>query len=183
MFINVNDKQCKKHFPRLKTKASETKACLQAYVSLWRSKMDPNDTVHLWVQYALGASWNLEVLLKDCHDEWRLTPAQSVELWSQAKKYIVCNTALCAHFEKEGRQLFQTGTFKAHWMLHAVKLSIFINPRHTMCYSGESFMSVCKTLMRSCLKGRGVLQSMQKFMDRYIIALSLDMQKNSWQLR
>lgn len=79
--------------------------------------------------------------------------------------------------------MFQSGTFKSHWLLHAVKLAKFINPRYTWAYSGESYMHTMKVLMQACLTGTGSLQSVQKFMVRYVNAVTLDLRGMEWRLR
>jgi hypothetical protein len=125
---------------------------------------------------------NMDEMLKEHDMKWNLQGERAEALWLQAKQYIVVNTALGVHFQKEGRKLFQYGTFKGHWMLHSVKLAHYLNPRRTMCYSGESFMSVCETLMHACLKGNAVLSSVQTFLQRYIIAVSLEFERDTWKL-
>ena len=94
--------------------------CMCGFKKVWKVNMD-----------------EMLKLLKEHDMEWNLQGERAEALWLQAKQYIVVNTALGVHFQKEGRKLFQYGTFKGHWMLHSVKLAHYLNPRRTMCYSGK----------------------------------------------
>ena len=58
----------------------------------------------------------------------------------------------------------------------------WIHPRRTWCYSRETYMHTCKVLMISCLKGRGLYQSMVRFIERYNVAMSMEMD-DAWRLR
>lgn len=183
MFCDVNDKQCRKKYPRMKLKAMETCLSMQAALHIWKKRMAKGNQVHTWVKLGLEASVNMESILKDNEDEWKLSSMDVEKLWKFATQFIICNHALCVHFEREECQLFQKGTFKGHWLLHAVKLSKYINPRKTWAYSGETYMSKMKRLIFACLKGRTPLSSLRKFMDRYVLAMTLDLKGEEWKLR
>lgn len=69
-----------------------------------------------------------------------LSTADSDKLLDLGKRYCMLNIALEKHFWRtESRKLFQSQTFKHHWMLHSLALAKGINPRHTWCYSGELY--------------------------------------------
>ena len=183
MFCDVNDKQCRKKYPKLKVKAAESVACIVAFLHLWQQKMDHTNKAHVWIKLSLQASADMDIILKRHSAEWKLTPEVHSDFMTCTKTYAVCMVALQNHYwNQENRKLFQADTFKGHWMLHSAELAQYINPRWTWCYSGESFMSSCKVLMQACLKGRGMLSSLHKFVERYNIALSMDLAE-SWQLK
>ena len=183
MFCDVNDKQCRKKYPKLKVKAAESVACIVAFLHLWQQKMDHTNKAHVWIKLSLQASADMDIILKRHSAEWKLTPEVHSDFMTCTKTYSVCMVALQNHYwNQENRKLFQADTFKGHWMLHSAELAQYINPRWTWCYSGESFMSSCKVLMQACLKGRGMLSSLHKFIERYNIALSMDLAE-SWQLK
>ena len=176
MFVDIQDKQCRKKYPKLKVKAAEAQACNKVFLRMWLQKMDETNRVHIWVRVALQSSVTMDELLKANDSSWHVPSEAYRNLCDAANKYCICVVALENHFQRiEDRKLFQSGTFKQHWLLQAVQLSKYVNPRHTWCYSGESFMSTCKVLMQSCLKGRGLLQSLHKFIQRYNVALTLDL--------
>lgn len=183
MICDRNDKQCRKKYPRMKLKAHETVKSMEAILALWKEKMQPGNQKHIWVKLGLEASVNMDKILKEHCNDWNLSPPVFEELWKNAVNYVITNAALWKHFQEENRCLFQSGTFKSHWLLHAVKLAKFINPRYTWAYSGESYMHTMKVLMQACLTGRGSLQSVQKFMMRYVNAVTLDLRGMEWRLR
>ena len=184
MICDINDKECRKKFPRLKLKAAETQLVLKAFVFLWNQRMNKTNQVHQWVKIALEATAGMDAILKSHEDDWHLTTEKANDMLILSHLFLTCNTALCAHFQQEeNRKLFQCGTFKAHWLQHSVMMSGHISPRRVWCYSGETYLSFCKQLMHSCLKGRGSLQSLQMVMERYVIALTLDLKRSSWRIR
>ena len=183
MFCDPNDKQCRKKYSRMKLKAAETRACLQAFASIWKEKMDCTNDVHIWIKNGLESSAAMDNILERSKDAWTVSLIEKEHLIELANTYAVCTTVLNNHFNSQNRKLFQCGTFKAHWLKHAILMSDYLNPRHTWCFSGETYMSVCKQLMFSCLKGRGALASIQKFMQRYVIAVTLQMNQETWRIK
>ena len=183
MFCDPNDKQCRKKYYRMKLKAAETRACLLAFESIWKEKMDRTNDVHIWIKNGLESSAAMDGILEKNKDAWNVPVIEKEQLIALANRYAVCSTVLCKHFERENRKLFQCGTFKSHWLKHAILMSDYLNPRHTWCVAGESYMSVCKQLMFSCLKGRGALASIQKFMQRYVIAVTLQLHRETWRIQ
>jgi hypothetical protein len=178
MVCDINDKQCKKHFPKLKVKAAECQACLPAFLHVWERSMDGDQRSHVWIKLALQAATQMDQILKDYPECMALPREAAASLWKMAKQYHVCTVALERQFwSEESRCLFQSGTFKGHWLLHGVAMAGSINPRRSWCYSGESFMSDCKVLMQSCLKGRGILASMCMFVERFNLAIAMDLKQ------
>lgn len=175
MFCDKNDKGCSKKFPKMKIKAAESASCLPALLDVWLRAMSPDRQEHVWIQLCLKAACQIEHILSTHADSWRLPAPIAEQLVKAGQQYLVFNNALQKWFEtKRGKKLFQGATFKHHWLLHSLQLAKCIHPAKIWCYSGESFMSTCKVLMLSCLKGRGQLSSMQMFMERYACALSRD---------
>ena len=148
---------------------------------VWKKKMTENDKVHQWINLCLLNSCWMDEISRNRKDEWKLPAAEARELESAALKMMVCNFALCEHFASKGKPLFQANTFKHHWLLHTVKLAMYINPLHVDCYAGESFMRTMKTLMHAQLAGRKSLSSM------YVMALTFETvnanDKRTWKLK
>jgi len=187
MIIDPNEKSASKKIPKLKAKAHETALTVFALSKIWKKKMKENDKVHQWINYCLVNSCRVDEILRNRKDEWKIPATEAGELESAALKMVVCNFALCQHFAAEGKCLFQANTFKHHWLLHAVKLAKYINPKHVDCYSGESFMSTMKTLMHAQLRGRRSLSSMTSVMERYVMALTFETvnanDRKTWKLK
>ena len=185
MIVNPAKSSCKQVYPRLKAKAFETKLTLEAAKWLWRSESYPNDQSHKWIQLGLDASCRMEDILKENQHMYALPESASKELAECLTKYLTLHVALESHYSKQGLKLFQSGTFKGHWLLHGVAESIHCNPLHLSCYSGESFMHTCKQLMQSCLVGRNALSSCRIFLERYAKARSYELLKHMsvWRLK
>lgn len=185
MFVSPADKAARKFFPRLKSKAYETKVTLPAVMQLWRRTMNGNNTQHQWVLLGLELSDRMEHILAE-HSQ---APALPVEAHSELllcmKNHAAITVALQDFFGRQGQKLFQAGTFKQHWLLHAAQEACHVNPLHVHCYSGESFMSNCKQLLQRCLYGRNSASSIRAFIRRYTQALSLECSalNSQWRLR
>ncbi len=92
----------------------------------------------------------------------------SAKLATMAREYNTLTVALQSHFRGKGLCLFQTGTYKSHWLYHSFLESNSISPRQVWCYSGEDFMSKMKVLMHHCLICRSALSSLRFFLQRYM---------------
>lgn len=174
MIIDPGDKQANHTYPKLKAKAYETKLCVLALSHVWKKRMDANKKTHLWINIALKNSLQIDELCDKHEDAWKLPLEDANLLVDSCSKYLTCNMALHDFYAKDGKCLFKSDTFKHHWLMHAVKLGRFINPKHLSCYAGESFMSTMKTLMHSQLAGRKAFSSMTSFMPRYCLALTYE---------
>lgn len=185
MVMAVNDKQCWKTYPKLKVKANEAALSLPAFKAIWEKRMNGSEQSHIWVKLALEATCNMDRILRDSNEQWKLSIPESNKLWQAAIQFTVCNSALEKHFAKENRCLFKHNTFKHHWLLHCCKMAAFVSPRHVWCYSGEDFMRKMKKLMQSCLAGRAALSSQRRFMERYVLALTFELKHatSTWKLK
>ena len=185
MVLNPSDLKVKKSFPRLKAKAWETKQSISALLTVWKDRMNSECQHHKWIKIALENSLLMEDLVAGWKNEWALDLEHRNKLCQACLNYFTCNLALFRHYSAKGMKLFQSGTFKHHWLDHSCKLSHRINPLHVSCYSGESFMSEMKTLMASNLRSRNSLSSIRRFMLRYIQALTFEVtvSSKSWKLR
>lgn len=187
MIVNPSKSSCKQQYPRLKAKAFETKVTLAAAKFVWQCESSPNDDQkHHWIQLCLDASCRMEDILKEHQHFYALPEPASKELVECLTNYQTILVALeNAYWKQKGLKLFQSGTFKGHWLLHGVAESNHCNPLHLSCYSGESFMHTCKQLMQSCLIGRNALSSCRIFLQRYAKARSYEMLKHNsiWRLK
>lgn len=187
MIVNPSKSSSKQQYPRLKAKAFETKVTLAAAKFVWQCESSPNDDQkHHWIQLCLDASCRMEDILKEHQHFYALPEPASKELVECLTNYQTILVALeNAYWKQKGLKLFQSGTFKGHWLLHGVAESNHCNPLHLSCYSGESFMHTCKQLMQSCLIGRNALSSCRIFLQRYAKARSYEMLKHNsiWRLK
>ena len=98
MFCDVNDKQCRKKYPKLKVKAAESVACIVAFLHLWQQKMDHTNKAHVWIKLSLQASADMDIILKRHSAEWKLTPEVHSDFMTCTKTYSVCMVALQNHY-------------------------------------------------------------------------------------
>ena len=104
-------------------KAAEAQACNKVFLRMWPQKMDETNRVHIWVRVALQSSVTMDELLKANDSSWHVPSEAYRNLCDAANKYCICVVALENHFQRiEDRKLFQSGTFKQHWLLHAVQI-------------------------------------------------------------
>ena len=143
--MNPAKSSCKQLYPRLKAKAFETKVTLAAAKFVWQCESSPHDDQkHHWIQLCLDASCRMEDILKEHQHFYALPEPASQELVECLTNYETILVALESEYWKQkGLKLFQSGTFKGHWLLHGVAESNHCNPLHLSCYSGESFMHTC----------------------------------------
>ncbi|CAE7833720.1 unnamed protein product [Symbiodinium sp. CCMP2592] len=171
----VGDVDCRESYPCLKCKAAETKATVAALKTVWGNRMDPQQELHILTNLLLELSVFLDTEVSSSSD-WHPTKAES-EQWVLAGVSLAqCLTKLTKEHLKLGRCLFQL-TFKAHWLIHCLHYSEYMNPKFLWTYSGEDYMSRCKTLLKSCLNGRKQLPALQRFGRQYARAICVEVDK------
>ena len=183
--MKVDDKNARKSFPHLKAKAWETKVSIPAMLSIWKARMDRTKQEHRWVEKGLENCLEIENILFASRDQWTLDDSTCAALTQAAVRYLTFSRALQNFFANQGLCLFQTGTFKGHWLLHACQMSRHIHPLQVDAYSGEDFMHVMKCLMQSCLVSRSPISSMRHFMVRYCRAFhfQITISTKGWKLK
>ena len=171
----ISDEGCRENYPCLRTKAAETKATLAALKIVWASHMDPQNQLHILTNLVLELSFFLDTEVSSCK-EWHPSKSESDEWVVAGISLCQCVTKLTKEYLKLGRCLFLV-TFKFHWMIHCLHFSEFMNPKHVWAYSGEDYMSRCKTLLKSCLNGRKQLPALQRFGRQYARAICVEIDK------
>ncbi len=172
ILTNPRDAQCTTAYPQLKTKAAETAAIVQALAAIWPQYMNPDDPDHQQIMLALSFSRDLDNMVGQI-DTWSPEADLAEQMLFTGKCMLQCCTALNKSYLNKGHLAFHL-TFKHHWLVHGLQLARYLSPRHTWTYSGEDYMSKCKTLMASCLKGRGLRSSMDRFMRQYTDAMTIE---------
>lgn len=171
----ISDEGCQENYPCLKTKAAETKATLAALKIVWANHMDPQQELHILTNLALELSLFLDTEVSSCR-EWHPSKTESDQWVLAGISLCQCVTKLTKEYLKLGRCLFMV-TFKFHWLIHCLHYSEFMNPKYLWTYSGEDYMSRCKTLLKSCLNGRKQLPALQRFGRQYARAICVEIDK------
>ena len=91
------DNNCQSNYPRLKTKAAETAALVQALAALWPSYIDPADQDHQQIVLALAFSRDLDDMLLQI-DGWRPGEALAKQLLLTGQCMLQCCSALSKSF-------------------------------------------------------------------------------------
>ena len=112
MFVDIQDKQCRKRYPKLKVKAAEAQACNKVFLRMWLQKMDETNRVHIWVRVALQSSVTMDELLKANDSSWHVPPEAYRNLCDAANKYCICVVALENHFQIISNALKIANCFK-----------------------------------------------------------------------
>ena len=175
----LTDPGCTQHYPSLKAKAAETKVTVQALAAVFQVHMDQSDELHVLTHLTLKFSTKIDSVLAETAASWHPTDSQCEDLHAAAVGMLQCMTRLTKeNRQQKNRCLFQL-TFKGHWLIHCMQLCRHISPVHCWCYSGEDYMSKCKTLLRSCLCGRKPLPALQRFAEQYARASCFEFRQTS----
>ncbi|CAE7218344.1 unnamed protein product [Symbiodinium natans] len=173
----TSDADCLQSYPCLRAKAAETRATLAALKDVWRERMDAGNELHVLTNIVLDLSNFIDTEVA-ASQEWHPTVEESAQLLTAAVTLTQCLTKLTKDYLRQGRHLFQL-TFKSHWLIHCMQYSEFMNPKYLWTYSGEDYMSRCKTLLKSCLNGRKPLSALQRFGRQYSRAICVELDKES----
>ena len=158
-------------FPRLKGKAAELRHFGKPLLHAFDQLMDRGDRVHRQIRLGLVYSINIETILDDHADDFRLPPDAATQLNTQIMNLLTIQNALARHFQDAGILLFHT-TIKSHYLLHIGLKADQLNPRMSWCYSGEDLMQQTKLLIQGSQRGNPPQSIAPKVMLKYIMALA-----------
>lgn len=82
--------------------------------------------------------------------------------------------AVADHYVRvDPRALFNV-TIKCHYLLHAALMAEFVNPRLSICYSGEDYMHHMRTMVASSVHGTPAWQVSKKLYEKVSRAMHLE---------
>lgn len=159
-------------FPILKGKAAEIRCVVPAIASVFESAMSASDTQHQQVHAGLKMAIQMEKILDDHADAFRLPPSVATEYGKCMNTLVRVQTALGNHYHSQGRALFHF-TIKSHYAMHLADFAAFMNPRLAWCYSGEDLMNKIQTLAQAVMRGTSPSMVSAGLMRKYAYALGL----------
>ena len=71
-------------------------------------------------------------------------------------------------------------TIKCHCLMHCGRSARFINPRLSICYSGEDYMKHIKNLMHSVISGHHAVRAGRVLVEKIRMAMHVDFSKDRW---
>ena len=168
-----------KDFPKMKTKAAETKDLTRPLLHCWNKWMDRTDKQHKQVRLMLQMVEKIEGVLEDNKSDYKLPDDVYAEFRKSCQGLVQINATLGHHYHSQKMMLFHC-TIKWHYVLHLALLSRYENPRFGSCYTGECMMQVAKTLVQSCHLGSPPHLVVNKVMRKYAHGLGMLCQPDVW---
>ena len=167
MYYNGKD-----DFPRLKSKAAETRHLCGALLYAFEQTMNAGNAQHKTAKLLLGLAGSIEELIDDHKDEYRLSVSVAANWKKLCQGFVQVNAKLGHHYHPQKIMLFHF-TIKFHYLLHIAMLGQGLNPRLGWCYCGENMMQVCKSIVQASHLGSPPPLVVNKVMTRYARGLSL----------
>ena len=166
-------------FARLKGKAAEIRHFGRALLAAFEARMDRGDQVHRQIRLGLVYSNEVEDILDEQPDVFRLSDEAADRLQTSINNFLTIQTALGRRFHAMGDLLFHT-TIKSHYLVHIGMNSSQLSPRHSWCYSGEDLMQKVKKLIQGAQGGTPPEKMVGKVMEKYAMALGYTISGRIW---
>ena len=166
-------------FPKLKSKAAETKHLCNALLYAFQKLMNPDDEQHKLVVVLLKLAVRMESIMEANKDEYVLSPAVAEDWKKSCQAFVLANTKLGHHYHPRHIMLFHF-TIKFHYLCHIALLGRRLNPRIAWCYCGEKMMQICKAIVQSSHLGSAPPVVVNKVMLKYARGLSLKCRRDMW---
>ena len=190
MFERKNHK-----FPQLKGRASEIKHLAPGLLSVWEThcSQDPADEVYIvHQQIALMIKWfiRLDVIL-DQHppqDFPKLPDPEAAEFSQKCFEVLSIIKYVNGYFAANpvqipgsavSKPLFNV-TIKCHCLTHIAHMASFINPRLSICYSGEDFMRYIKQVVQKTVMGNTTVRCGLRVTEKIRMAMHAEFSKERW---
>ena len=166
-------------FPRLKSRAAETKELAAALLHVFSKFMDGANEQHRLIKLLLTLVVRLETITAENKESYTL-PDDVAEDWLKTGQGIFQVNTKLAHFFHPKRIMLFHVTIKFHYLLHLALIGKVINPRLAWCYAGESMMLVVKRIVQSSHLGSPPQLVVNKVMAKYARGLSLACCPDVW---
>ena len=160
-------------FPRLHTKAAETKALVKPVCEALRhfADQDPSQRQLLQAMIAvLEDSHAIDVVIDGMND-FSVRPSQAKELQILVHRLNVGTTKLCHTFIQKGLYLFNFLP-QNHYLYHLAQLGQHMSPKLAWCYKGEDLMQKVKVLAQGSFRGCSPKILGNKVLAKYLVGLS-----------
>lgn len=162
----------KKGGPKLKGRASQVASLAVPMFHLWVENMDAANPLHKKIKTWLKMNMLTEKILKENAEVLALGPEASSKFKTMSFAMAQLHRDLAQSFLDEQVTLF-SDIPKIHTWLHSVLASDVLSPRLSWCFRQEDYMSVQRTLARSCCRGLKGPQVTAKVISKVRIAMHL----------
>ena len=160
-------------FPKLHTKAAETKSLVEPVAAVVRHLRDRDPSqqgvVDLMLD-ALDSSRQIDVLV-DSMTAFKVQPQQADELQALVQRMNAATAKLCHAFTQRGVFLFNFIP-KHHYLFHLAQLGRHMSPKLAWCYQGEDLMQKVKVLAQGSFRGTPPRILGNKILGKYLVGLS-----------
>ena len=163
-----------KPFPKLHTKAAETKGLIQpiaAVLTHFRDQANAEEGAYMdLMKRVLECSFKIDELVSGM-DEFRVAPAQGQQLEDLVMELNAGTAKLCHAFSARGLCLFNFVP-KNHYLFHLAMLGRHMSPKLAWCYQGEDLMQKVKTLAQHSFAGTLPRKLGNKILGKYLVGLA-----------
>jgi hypothetical protein len=163
---------------KLRGKAGELKGLGPAIHDLWKSKMNPELSVHSRIELLLKLNCKLEETLSFYSDEIKL-PAHAAQKSNEyAMALLQLQLELNQHFLEDDactKVLFSL-TSKGHMIRHSTLLSSYIHPWRLWCFMGEDFMRRVQKIGEASVRGMQATAVSTKMVSHYRLGMHLQLE-------
>ena len=160
-------------FPRLHTKAAETKAMIKPVLEVLKHYADLDPTKRALVNAMLGVlecSHSIDELV-DAVQGYKMAPRAAQKLEELVMQMNEGSIRLCHAFHQEGVFLFNFVP-KNHYLIHLAQLGRHMSPKLAWCYQGEDLMNRIKVLAQGSFRGTPYASLGNKVLAKYLIGVA-----------
>jgi hypothetical protein len=162
----------KKGGPKLKGRAAQVASLAIPMFHLWADNMDGGNILHKKIKTWLKMNMLTEQILKENAEGLALESECCSKFKTMSFAMAQLHRDLAQSYMDEEVTLF-SDIPKIHTWLHSVLSSHVLSPRLTWCFRQEDYMSVQRTLAKSCCKGLKGPQVTAKIMSKVRIAMHI----------
>ena len=160
-------------FPKLHTKAAETKGLLEPVSACLRHFRDQDPEQAELVEsmaMVLDISHGIDTLV-DRMNGFSVPEAEGNYLGVLVRRLNVGITKLCHSFHQQGLFLFNFVP-KNHYLFHLAECGRHMSPKLAWCYQGEDLMQKIKLLAQGSFRGTAPRNLGNKILAKYVVGLS-----------
>ena len=163
-----------KPFPKLHTKAAETKGLVQpiaAVLKHFREEAQRQDAADMDLMLqVLECSFRIDEVVSGMED-FKVTSSQGKQLEDLVMQLNAGTARLCQIFMARGLYLFNFVP-KNHYLFHLAQLGRHMSPKLAWCYQGEDLMQKVKILAQGSFAGTPPRKLGNKILAKYSVGLA-----------
>ena len=182
-------------FPQLKGQSGEIKRLSGAPLAAWDrfcEKDDDHDDFIVHHQIKLMIQWFIALdSILDRHPPQEcpaLPPAEARDFEQKCFEVLSVIKFINRHCASHpvqipgkavSKPLFNI-TIKCHCLTHIAQSAVFMNPRLSICYSGDDYMRHCKKLVKSAVCANTTVRCGRKLCEKMRQAMHVEFSRGEW---